>query len=36
VARYITLKADASVGNEPLDFVFLLIVAFKDSIGFVV
>jgi len=24
-----TLKADASVGNEPLDFVFLLMVAFK-------
>ena len=23
VARYITLNADASVGNEPLDFVFL-------------
>jgi len=25
-----TLKADASVGNEPLGFVFLLMVAFKD------
>jgi hypothetical protein len=31
-----TLNADASVGNEPLDLVFLFIVAFKDSIGFVV
>jgi len=31
-----TLKADASVGNEPLDFVFLLMVALRDSIGFVV
>jgi hypothetical protein len=31
-----TLKAEASVGNEPLDFVFLFMVAFRDSIGFVV
>ena len=26
MARYITLKADASVGNELLDFVFLFMV----------
>jgi hypothetical protein len=36
IAKYITLKAESSVGNEPLDLVFLFIVAFKDSIGFVV
>jgi len=36
VAKYITLKAYASVGKEPLDFVFLLMVALRDPIGFVV
>jgi hypothetical protein len=36
VERYITLNADALVGNKPLDLVFLFIVAFKDSIGLVV
>jgi len=36
IARYITLKAAALVGNAPLFLVLLLVVELSDSIGFVV